>query len=548
MVVEPPALRYVTPPRRAAPHPVPAPARPPVRPSAGYWRRLLPVLALLTLVTRLPSFRPPLWSPDEGYLAVQARILAAGGALYDTVVDRKPPLLPWLYESAFALFGDQSLYAMKALAVLAQLTTAALLAAVARERWGDRAGRTAGVLYPLVSIGLNPEDTQSATFEVFILPFTVAAVWCAGRGRWGAAGLAVAGALLTKQTGGAVLAPVLWLLWNTSRTTPAPLFRAALGRLAAGLVLPVLAVALLTTPSGFLFWAVTGSGAYATLTGSELHVLLRALANTSLLCLACAGLLPPVVRALRVRGGTRGPGADLWVWLASSSAAVLLGFHFFGHYFLQLLPPLVLLATAALRLLPRDRLASALLPSACACALFLTWGVLAPRPELAHAQRLADAVRARTAPTDRVLVWGIHPEVYWLADRAPASRYLTAGLLTNYSGGRDGPRVGEKYAMAGTWPVLVDELSANPPALVVDDSRGKPFAPDRLPTLRGLLARHYEPLPGTVDGAVLYVPAPDGPSGSPSGAPSGGASVLRSVVRSPGWSAAVSGAVSGTGG
>ncbi|MGW1622067.1 hypothetical protein, partial [Streptomyces sp. NPDC002172] len=28
----------------------------------------------------------------------------------------------------------------------------------------------------------------------------------------------------------------------------------------------------------------------------------------------------------------------------------------------------------------------AVLASACACTLFLTWGVLAPRPELAHAQ------------------------------------------------------------------------------------------------------------------------------------------------------------------
>lgn len=521
MVAEPSALRYVTPPRRSSPHPAPAPNRPDRR-TAGYWRRLLPVLALLTLVTRLPSFRPPLWSPDEGYLAVQARILADGGALYDTVVDRKPPLLPWLYETAFALFGDESLYAVKTLAVLAQLLTTALLASIARDRWGDRAGRTAGVLYPLVSIGLNPEDTQSATFEIFILPFSAAAMWCAGRGRWGTAGLAVAGALLTKQTGGAVLAPVLWLLWNTSRSAPASPTRASLGRLSAGFVLPVLAVSLLTTPSGFLFWTVTGSGAYATVTGSELHVLSRGMANTALLCLACAGLLPPVVRALRTRGGIGGPGADLWVWLAASAVAVLLGFHFFGHYFLQLLPPLVLLATAALRLLPRDRLASALLTSACACVLFLTWGILAPRPELAHAQRLADAVRARTAPTERVLVWGIHPEVYWLADRAPASRYLTAGLLTNYSGGRDGPGVGEKYAVAGTWPVLVAELRARPPALVVDDSRGKPFAPDRLPTLRGLLARHYQPLPGTVDGAVLYVPSPGEPSGGPSGARPGG--------------------------
>ncbi|MFD7444672.1 ArnT family glycosyltransferase [Streptomyces sp. NPDC059909] len=489
----PPSLRYVSACAATA-------AARETRP-AGYWRRLLPALAVLAAVTRLPSFRHPLWNPDEGYLAVQARILADGGALYETVVDRKPPLLPWLYEACFALFGDDSLHPLKVLAILAQLLTAAALAATARDRWGDRAGRTAGVLHLLVSVGLNPEDAQAATFEIFMLPFTAAAVCCAGRGRWTGAGLAVAGAFLVKQTGGAVLVPVLWLLWRSSPQ------RADLVRLAVALALPVLGAALLTDPSGFLFWTVTGSGAYATFTGSELHVLSRALANTALLCAACAGLIAPVVRVVRIAGAG---AADLWLWLAASSAAVLAGFHFFGHYYLQLLPPLTLLAVAALQVLPRDRLASALRTSAAACALFLVWGLLAPRPELAHAHRLAAQVRHRTAPTERVLLWGMHPETYWLADRAPASRYLTAGLLTNYSGGRDGPHVGEKYGVAGAWPVLVAELRDRPPTLIVDDSRGKPYAPERLPTLRRLLAGRYEPLPDQVDGAVLYVRSPGG--------------------------------------
>ncbi|MEJ8638029.1 ArnT family glycosyltransferase [Streptomyces sp. MS2.AVA.5] len=494
MPAEPPSsLRRV--PARSLPRQrrrVPAPAR-----RLHYWRRLLPALGLLALVTRLPSFGHRLWSPDEGYLAVQARILADGGALYETVVDRKPPLLPLLYEMLFALFGDESLRSVRILAVLAQLVTAALLASIARRRWGDRAGRTAGVLYLLVSIGLNPEDAQAATFEVFILPFTAAAVRYADRGRWGAAGVAVAGAFLTKQTGGAVLGPVLWLLWQT-----APVHRSALLRTALGFALPVLAAALLTDPSGFLFWTVTGSGAYASFTGSELHVLSRAVANTALLSVACAGLVPPVVRVLR---SARTGVGDLWLWLASSAAAVLLGFHFFGHYYLQLIPPLALLATGALQILPRHRLASALLWSACGCALFLLWGTLTPRPELAHAQRLATAVQARTGPAESVLVWGIHPETYWLADRPPASRFLTAGLLTNYSGGRNGPQVGEKYGVDGAWPTFADEMRTHPPALIVDDSRGKPFAPERVPTLRRLLERHYEPLPDEIDGAVLYV-------------------------------------------
>ncbi|WP_171116131.1 MULTISPECIES: glycosyltransferase family 39 protein [Streptomyces] len=461
-----------------------------------YWTRLLPLLAALACLTRAPSFVRPLWNPDEGYLAVQARMLAHGGELYETVVDRKPPLVPWLYEAAFALAGSESLAPVRALAVLAQLLTAVLLASLARRRWGDGAGRTAGVLYLLVSVGLNPEDAQAAGFEVFILPCTAAAMWCADRRRWGAAGAAVAGAFLAKQTGAAVLLPVIWLYVRTGGGA-----RGGLLWLAAGVVLPVLCAALVTDPAGFVFWTVTGSRAYAaSFTGSELHVLARGLANTAILGVGCAGLLPLVVRALRT---ARTGAGELWLWLAASAGAVLAGFHFFGHYYLQLLPPLALLATAALQVLPRDRLVTAVVTSACCCGLFLAWGLLAPRPELAHAQRLAEATARRTDPGDRVLVWGMHPETYWLADRTPASRYLTAGLLTNYSGGRDGPQVGEKYGVEGAWPTFRAELTAHAPALIVDDSRGKPYAPRRVPSLRKVLVAGYEEV-GEVDGAVLY--------------------------------------------
>ncbi|MEU3524124.1 glycosyltransferase family 39 protein [Streptomyces sp. NPDC038707] len=476
-------------------------------PRTAYWIRLLPLLAALACVTRIPSFARPLWNPDEGYLAVEARLLAHGGQLYETVVDRKPPLLPWLYEAAFALCGSGSLTPLRILAVLAQLLTAVALASLARRHWGDAAGRTAGVLCLLLSVGLNPEDTQAATFEVFILPWTAAAVWCADRGRWGAAGSAVAAAFLTKQTGGAVLLPVLWLLRRHGDVRP------ALPRLAAGCTVPVLGAALLTDPAGFLFWTVTGSAAYASVSGSELHVLRRALANTALLAAASAGLLGPLARALR-RPRTRAAEPWLWLWFASSAVAVVLGCHFFGHYYVQLVPPLALLATAALHAVPGQRHLAAVLASGCACALFVGWGLIAPRTELAHAERLAAALAHRTAPGDRVLVWGMHPETYWLAGRAPATRYLTAGLLTNYSGGRDGARVGEAYAVPGTWPVFRRELAAHAPAVIADDSRGKPYAPARLPTLRRLLESGYTEL-ARVDGAVLYARVAARPGAGP---------------------------------
>lgn len=493
---------------------VPPPLRPPVtgRPTGrqavaarGLRRRpvLLGALTALALVTRVPSFTTELWNPDEGFLATQARRLAAGGELYETVVDRKPPALPWLYRAAFALFGDDSLWPLKAAAVVATVTTAALLASLARRRWGERAAWTAGSLSVLLSVGLKPEDTQAATFEVFMLPWTAAALWCADRRRWWEAGLAVAGAALTKQTGGAVLLPVLFLLARDRAGS------AALARLLAGSIGPLLAVALHYGPRRYLFWTVTGSDSYVSVAGAELLALARATGGTILLAGAAAPVLVVLLHVVRVRRGAfTAATADLWVWLGASALAVTAGFHFFGHYFLQLLPPVTLLATAALREVRLRHAAVALALTGTLTAGFLTWGLTADRPELDHARRVATEVRARTAPGEPVLVWGMHPEVYWLADRRPATRYLTAGFLTNYSGGRGGVRTGERYAMAGTWPRFLRDLAQHPPAVVVDDSRGKPYRPSRTPTLRRYLAIHYEPVT-TVDGAVLYARSDD---------------------------------------
>ncbi|MDK1475186.1 glycosyltransferase family 39 protein [Streptomyces sp. 549] len=472
------------------------------RPSLRYWAGLLPVLLVVSAAVRLPSFSRPLWNPDEGFLATQARMLADGGTLYDNVVDRKPPLMPWLYQGAFAVFGDASLWPLKVLAVLSVAATAAILASLARRRWGDRAGVTAGVLCLLASVGLNPEDTQAASFEVFMLPMTAAAVWCADRRRWAAAGLAVAGAVLVKQTGGAVLLPVLYLLW---RSVPrGPDRRQAALRTAAGFAAPLLAVAALTGFARCLFWTVTGSGSYASFTGSELHVLGRGLVNTALFTAGAAGLTVPLIAVLRRRTDRRGVlTAELWVWLVASALAVVTGFHFFGHYYLQLLPPLVMLGTGALQLLSADWLRGAVIGSLVSCTLFTGWAATAGTAELDHSQKLAAAVQARTEPDEEVLFWGMHPEHYWFADRKPASRYLTAGLLTNFSGGRNGLNVGERYGVEGSWPTLMAELTTNPPRLIIDDSRGAPYRPSRMPRLTALLKARYERA-AVVDGAVIY--------------------------------------------
>ncbi len=469
-----------------------------------YWLRLLPLLAAVAALTHLPSFLRAVWNPDEGFLATEARLLSHGGVLYDTVVDRKPPLVPWLYEGALGLFGDGSLWPLRVAAVIAHLLTAVLLVSIARRRWGDAAGAVAGLGYLVACIGLAPEDSQAASFETFMLPWTVAAFWCADRRRWALAGIAVAGAALTKQTGGAVLLPVLWMLWRsgTGSGSAAGSWASRRGgavRLALGFAVPLAGAAAALGASRFLFWTVTGSGAYVSASGAWLTAAGRGLGNAGIVVAACAGFVVPAVLLLLRR---RFADGDLWIWLGASVLAVTTGFQFYGHYYLQLLPPLVLVGVSALRRLPRWRRPALAWTALAACG-FLLWGLAAPRTDLDHAGTVAAAVTRHTAPDQKVLVWGMHPEEYWLSHRAPASRFLTAGFLTNFSGGRDGARVGERYAVPGAWTTFRDEMRHHPPALVVDDSRGQPYGPDHIPAFHDLLRDHYRVV-ATTDGAVLY--------------------------------------------
>src|SRR5262249_23285848 len=156
------------------------------------------------------------------FLATQARALnTEDGQFYQIIVDRKPPLLPYLYAWAFKLFGDHGLstvVVIRVLAIVVHVVTAVLITQIAKRRFG-RHGVWAGLLYLLGSAGMAPEDSQAASFEVFMLPFTCAAFLLADTARrrkphalpWlAAAGVAAALATLTKQTAGVTMLPVTW--------------------------------------------------------------------------------------------------------------------------------------------------------------------------------------------------------------------------------------------------------------------------------------------------------------------------------------------------
>jgi hypothetical protein len=431
---------------------------PPVNAS---WIRALAVvfgIVALAFLLHLPSFlRGSIFNPDEAFVATEAQVLNAGGQLYEDVVDRKPPVLPYLYATAFRVTGSEALWSVRLLAVGAHAATAGLLFVEGRRRYGQRGGIGAAALFLLSAVALRPEDAQAANFEVFMLPAMTAAVVLGARGRTFASGVAMSVATLVKQTAASTLLPLAYLAWRGWRAR-------GLARLAVGALIPLVLAAVLIGPRDLVTWSFTDPGGYLDLEGASAGLRLGA-ENTHDFLLANAAFLVLLPLAWRYRRDD----ADLWLWLLAAALGVATGLRFFGHYYLQLLPPLALLAARPLAAARRPLVVTVAVLAAVPSVWFVGEAFDESEARATVTGRVASYVREHTEPGDRIFVWGHLPEIYWRSDRLPATRFVTTGLLTGLSDGRD-VSANEDRAATGAWDDALADLEANPPALIINAS------------------------------------------------------------------------------
>jgi 4-amino-4-deoxy-L-arabinose transferase-like glycosyltransferase len=461
----------------------------------------------LGAVLRAPTFSNRVFNADEAYLATQAQVLVDGGRLYVDTVDRKPPVVPYLYAATFELTGSGGLAPIRVLAVLAHALTALLLALEARRRLRWRyAAVFAGCAYLLAASAFLPADAQAANFEVFMLPIMTAAMLFGIRDRPAAAGATLGVATLTKQTAAVVLLPLVYLAWRFRRGR-------AVVALAAAFAVPLVVAAVAFGPRAFTFWVFTGNGGYLDIRGVLGYTLALGARQTGWFLFGSAALVVLLPAAWRQRRVDR----DLWLWLASGMVAVSLGLRFFPHYYLQLVPPLVLLAARGLDVLSGSRRVAALIVVGALAVAATTYFVV---PAFTQAEtrdtRTALAVAAyvddHTSRDQRVLVWGQAPEVYWASGRRPATRFATTGFITGASGGRPPSRVGARYAVPGATDDFFSDLRRTPPVLIADMStadqrHARYYPPARFPRFQRFLDRGGWHEVAVVDGVAILRPA-----------------------------------------
>lgn len=470
-------------------------------------RSFFPWIAALLL---WPAILPFGWMSNTGEFALMASRWASGDVLYRDIADNRPPGIYAIWRLGLAVFGRA--HAHVGLELCAQVVTLALLLAIARRLWDREVAWRAGVLYAVSAFAYLMPDMIGES-ETFAMPLVLATLWLSSRPQESeglplppgegdftksslgpdARGLDLRCALL-----GVLAALLFWLklvpaaiplaaaLWLTRRPRPlgffamafvTMLFPFALVMLLHGSLVPFLRV--------FAEWRGPGL--------STSGLLRRALVTLPFLVWGILYFIPAGIIAilgvvrLRKIGVSDGERAAL-VLIGAALAVVALQGKFYGYHFLPILPLLALLAgrwwaivdeeRAAIASAGRRRALTALLLAVILGAPVVRRGgkwlgaaklalgletresydarfvVPALADPFADAET-ARAVASRVPPEKRVLIWGFAPQVYYLADRAPASRYI--GHLP-YACANCDPRLQDE---------LMEELRASPPALVL---------------------------------------------------------------------------------
>jgi 4-amino-4-deoxy-L-arabinose transferase-like glycosyltransferase len=468
-------------------------------------RRLFLVLLALTVFTRLPAFVVPVFNSDETFLATQAHVIQQGGQLYHDAIDRKPPVVPYLYAATFDFFDTTGLWSVRIMAMLAVALTAFLLALEARRRYGPRAGWIAGILCVCAMVAFAPQDGQAANFEVFMLPSMTAAILFARRGRGFLAGAMVALATLAKQTGAATLLPVVYLVMRLRGKRGA-------AQVAAGFTSPLLLTALAMGPSQLFYWTVQGNGSYVGMKTFSSTLITYFLLMTSLWLVCNLPIVWKLPSAWRGRVEVARDGlrdTDLWLWLFSAAISVAVGLRFFGHYYMQLVPPIVLLSAGALARGSRWWARATVIFTLVTGLLFSAAGYfMHPAGGEPNYESVSRYLASVTRPDDPIFVWGSVPEIYWASGRRPATRFITTPFLTGMYAGRPADEANTGADTQAAWEDFYRDFTGHPPKYFVDTSpakvRGAQYYPiSKFPRLARIVRTQYR-YKVSIDHIVVY--------------------------------------------
>ncbi|HSS16400.1 MAG TPA: glycosyltransferase family 39 protein [Candidatus Dormibacteraeota bacterium] len=456
--------------------------------------------------------------------SVVANEIVDGGRPYIDAVERKPPLLFWTYAVIFKVAGEFNWKALHIVALVWTLCAMGGLYVIGRELFDRNTGLVAalfyGVFQPLWMWKTLSFDGEMVMNLPIILGWAIAFRQSSSRLRpeLFAAGAFLGAAFLLKQPAAIAAVPLgIYLLlpsYRTSRrlTRTNSIIQATM--LTGGFFAVLGVVTIVLWKQGILrdafYWTIADHDVPHVFWQKGIMMTLAFLG-------ACLPLVIGAIMACRDQ-------SKIWVertaertalfgLLAASAIGAAAGARFYPHYYVQLIPPLALLAAPYYaRLWSRTMQPPhwLLRPAVTYAWLVLTvvafsiedWTALARRRVPSEAGRY---LFTRSDPADRIFVWGQSSEIYLDAERRPASRYITTFPLTGSIFGGPLPDVDTRSRiLPGSWDNLRQDFAKHPPAYIIDlySGPGAQYPVQQFPILAKLLAEHYQPVARTADGVI----------------------------------------------
>jgi hypothetical protein len=427
----------------------------------GAWL-VLATVVVLVVVVRIRLAAVPL-ERDEGEYAYAGQLILHGVPPYVLAYNMKFPGTYYAYSVILALFG-QTPSGIHVGLLFVNLATVALLLALGRRWLGLTGAALAAACFAVLSLDRGVMGAFAHATHFVLLPalagllLLLRAIDTKRQSLFGWAGVLFGIATLMKQPGMVFLLLGLgYATWTTLGRTPGRRLRttaARLGFIAAGAAAPLALLCIVLAAQGvlgkFWFWTFHYPQAYLGLVPADRIWPIFA-AQWREVSRATFGIWAAGGAGLVAVWTTRWP-TDARIFLSGLVLAGLVaispGFYFRSHYWVLALPAVALLAGVAVvsaeraigRLSGSPRVARlAVLAGTVAVlggyvvaerAYCFTIGTQAlsratfganPFPE---APAIAQYIRERTSPAERVAVLGSEPEIYFYADRKSATGYI----------------------------------------------------------------------------------------------------------------------------
>lgn len=459
-------------------------------------RRFFFFLFLLHLGLRISSLYQSFLDVDESQFAGFAHALMDGGKPYTASVDTKPLMIYWFFQSVFTLFGRYNMIAVHAVTIMWTYLTTITLYRIAKEERSHVTACWVAILMTVFSTAYLPKFISTSITSLMILPLSLAALMALKATKTETAlsylqallgGALVATGFLFKYQGGIQIVVMILFFWVLRKQTGLTKSFGLSLMASVGFIIPVGLFLLYLRHTGvwndFVLWSFEGSFKYIQAGKDTIPFVENMTKKGGLFVISTLLLWGLTLLRLTDKNKPLISSEKLaLLWFFFGLIPVCMGGRFYGHYFLQILPPLCLMAGGRIEAFMKRSesskklvLSLMIIPAIIFFVPRLSMARLekfAPDDELTKQQHIGEFIKNNSAPSDTLFVWGFATGIYFHAERKAVSRFLWADVLTGKVPGSTLSNQKDfdtsAYINPKAWSFLMADFLAHPPTFIVD--------------------------------------------------------------------------------